>query len=179
MGPPGAWSQGGMGRRPRECSGLSWRFSPTALWPGKLEPITRWGPCLHPEREMTVHWKDGWEDGQPSGPRPDPCTPDAWGLQCTAPCRAAVCQLRSDNGRPGAVRRRPFSHPPPPPPGTQADTSSSPGPPPPRALPAPGWAGGNLMGASLHQSSPWTSGTDGFHIRIQRDSLLNALVFVL
>ena len=67
MRPPGAWSQGGTGCWPQECSGLSWRFSPTGLRPGKLEPITRWGPRLHPEREMTVHWKDGWEGSQPPG----------------------------------------------------------------------------------------------------------------
>jgi len=67
MRPPGAWSQGGTGCCPQECSGLSWRFSPTGLRPGKLEPITRWGPRLHPEREMTVHWKDVWEGSQPPG----------------------------------------------------------------------------------------------------------------
>lgn len=62
---PGSLSQSGTGCRPRERSGLSWRLSPAALLSGKLEPITGWGPHLHPERLMTVHWKDGWEGGQP------------------------------------------------------------------------------------------------------------------
>lgn len=160
--------------------------SPGVLWPqlevqphcpsaGETQTHHQVGPTS-PSGKRDDRSLEGRLGGQPA-PRNHVLTCAHWTPGVfTARCPA---EQPSADFRLGAVRRRPFSHPPPSPPGTQADTPSSPAPPPPWALPAPGWAVGDLMGAFLCQSSPWTGGTDGFHVHIQWDSLLNVPVFVL
>ena len=150
-------------------------------WPSAGETRTHHqvGPTS-PSRKRDDRSLEGRLGGQPVPRNPVLTrahrTPGVFTARCPAEQPSADCSQTTGDRE---LRRRPFSHHPPPPPGTQADTPSSPAPPPPWALPAPGWAVGDLMGASLRQSSPWTGGTDGFHVHIQWDSLLNVPVFVL
>lgn len=114
MGPrePGCGVRAGRAAIPGSALALAGGSAPLLLRPGKLEPITRWG-LMPPSGKGDDRSLEERLGGRPApGPRPDPCTPEAWGLQRTAPCKAAVSVDRSQTRRPGAVRRRPFSHPP-------------------------------------------------------------------
>ena len=137
-------------------------------WPSAGETRTHHqvGPTS-PSRKRDDRSLEGRLGGQPAPRNPVLTrahrTPGVFTARCPAEQPSADCSQTTGDRE---LRRRPFSHHPPPPPGTQADTPSSPAPPPPWALPAPGWAVGDLMGASLRQFSPWTGSTDGFHVHI-------------
>lgn len=129
---------------------------------------------------MTVHWKNGWEDGQPRDHVLTMCTPEAWGLQRTAPCKAAVCIDCSQTRETGSCEAQAIFTPSPAAPGTQADTSRSPGPP---RLPGhsrPRLGRREPDGSFSPSVQPWTKRHRWFPRSPSTGPwLLNALVFVL